>query len=211
MVEVSVTKPNVKNILAQLNPDRSFIANNLISKDIVPFSEGRLQTFFEGGLREGQLSEWGLRPGSGGREVLVDLLAAATQTQKWSLWVRPKSGVAVYPPAWNARGVKLDRMRFAYTDQPIADLKPLFMDSFFKLIIIDEPKNLSDEECSFLARRAQEQKQIICIIRPYFLCQKRGNVWAKLRVNMWRTGIAEQLCLQVIKGLSPRQMSLHKV
>lgn len=201
-------RTNVENILAQIDASGRHLFKGLISKDKLMLPEGAMASFLDGGLGWGELSEWGVPMGCGGREVIAQLLAHATQNKHWCLWVNSKSQVEVYPPAWESRGVDMSRVRFAETNQPVSDLKPVFMDPFFQFIVLDNPRTLSEDDLSFISRRAKSQRQIVLVLRNYFLSEKRGNVWAKLRVNIWRPDLASQLSLRIIKGLSPRQITL---
>jgi hypothetical protein len=60
-----------------------------------------------------------------------------------------------------------------------------------------------------MARRARVNGQVILLLRDFFLSPTRGNVWTKLRLNCWLDHSADQYQLQVIRGLSPRQLSLN--
>ncbi len=206
-----------------------FSAASLKAASLVPagdrLSSGitALDDFLGGGLSWGSVCEWGIPFGSGGREVLVSFLAGASSLSNhmgrvdqaavslpWTLWVQGRSGLTVYPPAWHARGVDLERVRFATSAKPVADLKPVFMDPLFKIIVIDAPRSLSDDDCAFLARQARAQGQLIIILRDFFLGERRGNVWARLRINCWCPDPVhrpESLCLRVVRGLSQRQMT----
>ena len=185
-----------------------------------------LDEFLGGGLSWGSVCEWGIPFGSGGREVLVSFLATISSTSTltsnqgrvdqtaaplpWTLWVQGRSGLTVYPPAWHARGVDLERIRFTTSAKPVSDLKPVFMDPLFKIIILDAPRSLSDDDCAFLARQARAHGQLIIILRDFFLGERRGNVWARLRINCWCPDPIhrpESLCLRVVRGLSQRQMT----
>ena len=171
-------------------------------------SIGALDQFLEGGLRVGTLAEWGAPLGRGGRDIVLQYLARSEQAQQWCLWVCGKRDVRVYPPAWSARGVALAKVRFAYSDQPVRDLKPLFLDPFFRVIVLDVTRGLSIDDCAFLAQRARANKQVIIVLRNYFLSEKRGNVWAQLRLNCWQDEDGARYHIRTVRGLSPRQLSL---
>ena len=178
-----------------------------LSSSITELSQG-----LEGGLRWGELSEWGSPWGSGGREVLLSFLSqlkySKSGQEQWCLWVQGQDGDAnVYPPAWEAKGVDLRYIRFTKSLKPVHDLNPIFMSPFFKFIVLDSPQNLSIEDCQFLGRQARRHQQSIVVVRNYFLSPKKGNVWAKLRLNCWHDYVRDQYMVKVIKGLSPRQIS----
>lgn len=155
-----------------------------------------LDHFFDGGLPYGSVVEWGLPLGLGGHEIVLAFLAQAAQSQttpsenplnpKWILWSSGRPELTVYPPAWHARGVNLEYIRFAKSTKPVEDLKPLFLDPFFKIIVLDAPKDFSEDDCAFIARQARAHGQLILILRDFFLGPRRGNVWARYRVNCAR-------------------------
>jgi hypothetical protein len=179
-----------------------------------------LDSFLEGGLPVGTVCEWGVPLGRGGRELLLAWLTAKSQEYShyhtgddekkphWSLWIHSFSDLDVYPPAWGAKGVSLKYLRFACSTRPLADLKPVFMDSLFKVIVIDSPQSFSDEDCSFLARQARLNGFVILLLRNFFLSPKRGNVWAKLRLNSYYSNDKQSYQVEMVRGLSPRKLSL---
>lgn len=173
-----------------------------------------LDDFLAGGLPFGTITEWGAPLGRGGRLVVARFLAAATQGRGlerpvMALWVRPAStALSVYPPAWRAQGVNLARVRFAHSARPVAELKPLFMDPLFKLIVLDSPEKMAPEDVAYLARQARANGQLILLLRNCMLSSERGNVWAKLRMNCWFEPFAAQpFRLQVIRGFSFRRLA----
>jgi len=172
-----------------------------------------LDDCFGGGLAWGQLSEWGMPMGCGGRELLLAFLAKATRERPpvWCLWVYPSSeGLAINAVAWAARGIDLQYLRYVCSDYPVSDLQALLWENFFQLVIFDAPRALRSEECAFLARNAQRHHQIIAIVRPYFLSSQRGNIWSRLRVNCWYESTTDLLQVDVVRGLSPRRISLPR-
>tara|TARA_B100001094_G_C18168584_1_gene793697 strand:- start:980 stop:1585 length:606 start_codon:yes stop_codon:yes gene_type:complete len=167
-----------------------------------------LDNFLEGGLRFGDICEFGIPWGQGGRNIIMPFLAAGTHQQLWALWVQNKPNIKINAPAWKSRGINLAHIRFVKSSYPLEQLKPIFMEDFFKIIILDAPK-MTKDDCAFLARQARQQNQLIFILRDYFLSQKNGNIWAKLRINCWRDPNFNQLNTQIIRGLSPRKISIN--
>ena len=182
-----------------------------------------LDDFLDGGLPRGAVTEWGAPLGRGGRDALLAWLARATQgapparpggveaadsAPSWALWVYGRTHLSIYPPAWLARGVSLQRMRFACSSKPLAELRPVFMDPLFRVIVLDAPRTFTDEDCAFVARQARANDQAVVLIRDAFIGPGRGNVWAKLRLNCWFEPAQQQYRLRVIRGLSPRQLAL---
>lgn len=179
--------------------------------------------FLEEGLSFGQLTEWGIPWGSGGRSLIVHFLAEASRRKQYGLWVHDQEGLELYPPAWQHLGVDLKYFRSSVTSQEkrqksafgftrkktvyaraIDDLKPAFMSPFFKVIIID--CHISPQDYAFLSQRARCQKQLIFVLRKHHLSSRMGNVWAKSRLNVWRDPLSKRFYLQSVKGFSPRQI-----
>ena len=150
-----------------------------------------LNALFEGGLPFGSLIEWGAPPGRGARELLATFISNATRTSAehrplWCLWVEGSKDLKFYPPGWRARGVNLNRLCVIASSAPVTQLKPIFSDSLFKLIVLDAPTSLSEGDLVFLAQKARAHQRLILLLRPYLLSNQRGNVWAKIRVNTWQ-------------------------
>ncbi len=162
-----------------------------------------LDALLKGGLRYGEVTEWGIPWGRGGRALLVRFLAALPPDQ-WGLWVHSRPDVMVNPPAFAAYGVSLERVRFCQTSQPLTDLKAIFMQDFFRLIVLDLQTPLSSDECAFLSQRAKANRQIIILVRHFFLASERGNVWAKRRVNCWQDEKSGLIVTRGIKGMDPQ-------
>jgi|GEM_PF-560156 len=203
-------------VMRTISPRSNSLAPQLISalstftarpKKVLPTHDPRINEFLEGGLPFGSLCEWGAPFGRGGREILCRFIAAATQSQQWSVWVNTKNRMSIYAPAWAARGVDFEYFRVAHSSRPMTELKPLLLDPFFRVIVLDAPCNLTDDDSALLARQARQNDQLIILVRDYLLSPKRGNVWAKIRVNCWQEQMAERFCLQSVRGLSPRQCS----
>ena len=172
-----------------------------------------LNDFFNGGLPWGYVCEWGSPWGTGGRELILTFLQQIQSGDQhrspfWSLWVQGQQSTQFYAPALHSRSVDLNYLRFAYTKSPLKDLKALFMESFFKVIVLDS-SYLSSEDCAFLKRQAKQLKQVIILVRPYFLSEKKGNVWAKTRLNCSYDTLHNEYSLSSVKGLSPRRLVVH--
>ena len=174
----------------------------------------RLNDFLAGGLPWGQLIEWGMPWGLGGRELLLSFLQAEPHLQQpyWCLWAYHRRHIYVYPPAWAARGIALQTTRFARCEHPLQDLKPALRGNFFRIIVLDgyQYPQLQQDDYRFLAQQARQQKTLVIVLRDHFLSTKKGNVWAKLRLNSWRDPIHQQHFVKVIKGLSPRQIGFSE-
>jgi hypothetical protein len=123
-------------------------------------------------------SDWPTNPTT---NAPTDDLGGASK--HWCLWVSARERFNPYPPAWRAAGVDLDRVRFAYTKAPIRDLRTLFIDDFFRVIVLDGPMQLTLDDCAFLSRHARLNRQIIVVIRDHLLSPSQHNVWARVRLN----------------------------
>lgn len=180
-----------------------------------------LDQFLDGGLPVGAVTEWGAPLGRGGREVLLAWLTqlgkpsvagGSEEAPAWALWAYSRAHLAIYPPAWQARGVPLARVRFAAVAAPLAELRPIFLEPLFRFIVIDGPRSFSDEDCAFVARQARLNDLIVIVARDGFLGPEapmsRSNVWARLRLNCWFDDLSRQYRLQVVRGMSPRQLVL---
>ncbi len=162
-----------------------------------------LDDLFQGGMPLGAICEWGCPPGLGGRQLLLSFLAQATHASRkwWCLWVNGHDQLSVYPPAWQAQGVDLRHLRFADSREPVADLRPVFLDGLFRVVVLDAPQRLSKDDCAFLAQQAREQKQLIIIVRNHFLSPQFGNVWARYRLNCRRDGLGGDYEVWGVRGV----------
>ena len=152
----------------------------------------------------------------GGRELVAAYVASATQgstvAAPWRcLWVQGgRAELDIHPPALRARGVDLGRFFLTTSPEPVRQLKPIFLDPVFKLIVIDAPEKLSDGDLVFIAQKARAHRQIILLLRPHFLTDGRGNVWAKVRVNAWQQEASPgTFRLESIRGLVQRSVIVN--
>jgi hypothetical protein len=148
-----------------------------------------LDRFLVGGLPFGSIVELGSPLGQGGRRPLIEFVAAATQGHStpmpcWVLWVYGSG--QVYPPAWRAHGVDLQRICFARSYKPLADLRPALLSPLFKMIVLDAPTQLSADDLTFLAHHVRLQNKLLVLIRNHLLQQDGHSVWPRLRLNCWR-------------------------
>jgi hypothetical protein len=158
------------------------------------------------GLAFGTLLEMGIPFGNGGRRLLALLLAAATRgacdAQKhWCLWISARQQPAVYPPAWQALGVDLNRLRFASSECQVGDLRAVFLDDFFRVIVIDHPNGLKPDEHIFLAQCARRHHKIIVVARDTHLSASDSNTAARYRLNVSRPARQNILELLPVRGL----------
>ncbi|HEX9665475.1 MAG TPA: hypothetical protein VGA95_02860 [Thermodesulfobacteriota bacterium] len=142
-----------------------------------------LDELFSYGIKPGKLIEWGLPQGRNGRIFPILFLRNEIPL---TIWIYADLGLDIYAPTWASHGIDLRRIFFIKCDDPVKKLKPLFLDDTFKIIVIDSPTKLSKGDISFISVQARANKQIIFLIRNYFLSPRIGNPFAHIRVNCSR-------------------------
>ena len=171
-----------------------------------------IDTFLEGGIPFGSITEFGMPLGREGRVLMLKFLANATQGKLakpvWTLWVSSHEDFQVFPPAWFAKGISPSRMVFTHSQRPLRDLKRAIMHPLFKVIILDSPQKFTKDDCSFVSRQARANRQLVVLLRNFFLSNRQGNIWAKLRINCWKRHANRELVMKVIRGLSHRQLTI---
>ena len=155
-------------------------------------------------IRPGDLVEWGIPPGFNGRLIPLQLLK---QDIPLSVWIYHHHGLGVFASSWISHGVDLQRLFFIAAENPVRELRPLFLEDTFKRIIIDAPRRFSDGDMAFVSQQARKQGQIVFLIRHYFLSPRRGNPHASLRLNSWQSG-KRSFSLQIIKGSNTGRINL---
>ncbi len=190
---------SIKELTSQLSPFGLQSASFHSREKRVASGIEALDKLLEGGLSEGSVSEWGMPFGQQGRELIIPWLATMTE-ENWALWILSRPGLSIYPPAWAARGVSLQHMRFAHSNKPVAELKQAFMEPFFKFIIIDAPMHFSPEDCAFVAKCARANGQIVILLRNWLLSSKKGNVWAKTRLNCCFDEKQQSFVIKALRG-----------
>lgn len=169
-----------------------------------------LDQWFGGGLPMGSVTEWGCPLGYGGRRLLFRFLARATKVHAWPcLWVNGHEELQVFPPAWESSGVDLNLLRFVDASAPVKDLRPVFLEPVFRIVVLDAPARLSKDDCAFLTQQARLWKQSVIIIRNYLLTPERGNVWARLRLNVQYDQVKQVYDLSSVRGLARPTMRLE--
>lgn len=171
-----------------------------------------LNDFFDGGLQSGDLIEWGIPWGQECRELVLHFISGAHhrphQNPFWCLWVDNRNTLEVYPPGWKARGVDLSYIRFATCIDPINELKAIFLEDFFKLIILDGFEHIKGEKCQFLAQMARQHRFIVFLLKDRILDSDKGNVWARRRLNVTFDHNRQQYKLIGIKGFSQKSIQI---
>lgn len=147
-------------------------------------------------VRDGDIVEWGIPPGFNGRLIPLQFLKQDIPT---SVWIYHHHNLAIFASSWISHGVDLDRLYFIRSANPVAELKPLFLEDTFKRIFIDSPKKLSSGDLAFIASQARLNRQTIFLIRHFFLSRKNGNAYAGIRINSWQNDQGK-FVIQVIKG-----------
>lgn len=174
----------------------------------------RVDDFLEGGLPFGSITEFGMPLGKEGRALALKFVANATRGIRakpvWTLWISSHTTFRVFPPAWFARGVSPARILFAQSDRPLRDLKRAISNPIFKLIILDSPGKFTREDCFFVNRQARQNRQLVMLLRDFFLSNRQGNIWANLRINCWKRHASGEFMIRVIRGLSQRELSISE-
>jgi predicted ATP-dependent serine protease len=145
----------------------------------------KLDECLGGGLEVGGVSEWGMPSGHGSRILLMNLITRLTNDhkQKPVLWVLGQPGVKVFATAWMSLGVEMSKILFANSFKPLKDLREVFMEPAFSLVVLDSPKSFSKEEYAFISKQAQKNSMHVAFLQNYLLSEKIGNVWARKRLN----------------------------
>lgn len=197
------TALGVKDLVSRLE-GRISMAGNLGRVEKISTGIQSLDDLMGGGLEVGGVSEWGMPAGNGARFILVKLLQNLTNQEyaKPVLWTLGQPGVKILASGWMSLGINLNKLLFAKSFKPICDLREAFLEPVFSLLVFDCPKNLSREEHAFISKQAMKMKVHVCILQNYFLTGKKGNVWAKSRINCSNSGAASiaKLELTSIKG-----------
>ena len=152
----------------------------------------------------GDLVEWGIPPGLNGRLIPLQLLKHNIPP---SVWIYHHHGLGVFASSWISHGVDLQRLFFICSENPVRELRPLFLEDTFKRIIIDAPRKFSGGDMAFVSQQARKQGQVVFLIRHFFLSEKRGNPHASLRINTWQSG-KSAFSLQLIKGSGSGRVTL---
>ncbi len=194
------------NTLKNLRESLMSTASPLASSP--PLSSGQtvLDDFLEGGLRWGELSEWGLPWAQTQRELIFRFLVSAQHSPSWILWVYGRQDISINPLAWQAHGLNLSRLRFVQAQRPVQELKPLFLSSLFRIIVLDGVQQLAEDDYGFLARQARRHQQVVMILHPHQLSLGSGNVWARMRINCWFDSEKQSICAEILKGRRPKQL-----
>ncbi len=162
-----------------------------------------------GGLQEGELSEWGLPWGQGLRELILPFIRyAQEECHYWVLWVSGHDRAKINPWAWHARSIQLDTIRFVVSPSPLDELRAIFLSDFFRVIVLDQIPNLSEEDCQHLARQARRSGLTILILRDGQLDTRVGNIWTRLRLNAERQSPAGDVRIDLVKGRRPQSLQL---
>ncbi|MBT3585039.1 MAG: hypothetical protein HN509_09035 [Halobacteriovoraceae bacterium] len=161
----------------------------------------------KGGLRRGKIVEWGAPRGHYGR--LAPLAFLRGEDCPPVVWVYNHKDVTVYPPAWASLGIDLSHFFFVDCKRPLPDLRPLFLDPVFPIIVLDSPSKLSPGDWSFMAAKVRENGQILFVIRPFYLKSERGNPHAHWRINSWFHSKEGVLCASPVKGSQHETVKLE--
>ena len=158
-----------------------------------------LQSSFaeRGGVQFGQVMEWGAPHGHCARMLLLSFLKANGPL----LWIYGHDeGVQINPAAWQSCGAKLEHFFFIRSHSPLPELRPIFLESTFKTIVIDAPKRIRAADWSFLSAKVRSNQQLLIVLQRYFLSRKQGNPHAKWRLNCNAMPARGHLRVSFVKG-----------
>ncbi len=164
----------------------------------------RLDSFLSPVNSEASLIEWGCPHGSLGRFIITSIIAS---TEGNCLWLFDQSQLCVYPNSWKDMGLDLDRINFINTNKPLKNLKPVFLESTYKSIVIDSCEFLSKADLQFLYQKSKEHKLSLFLIRHYFLSNRNGNPFFKYRLNASFSLKDDSFKLNFIKGQNRKEKS----
>lgn len=162
----------------------------------LPSGINRIDRLLKGGLALGEVSEWGMPRGRRGRQVIVQFIR---QFPEPSLWVS-NSENRIFPPSWSALGVNLKKTYFTECTEPVKELRPLFLEPLIKLIVIDRPQVLKDQDVAFLKQQVSKTGQTILVLRSYFLNAKRPNPLFRRRYNCSFDAHRATYTLRILRG-----------
>lgn len=163
-----------------------------------------LDRAFGDAVRPGHIIEWGIPQGRNGRVIPLLFLR---QHPGPLVWVYGDPALQVYAPAWASLGMDLERLFFIRSSEPVRQLRPLFLDNSFGIIVLDAPHRLSRGELAFISQQARRNAQRVFLIRNYFLGVGRGTALAGMRVNCWQNRQGGYT-VHVIKGQGGRKIQL---
>jgi len=156
------------------------------------------------GVGPGDLVEWGIPPGLNGRLIPLQLIKHHSPL---CLWIYHHHGLGVFASSWISHGVDMQRLFFICSENPVRELRPVFLEDTFKRIVIDAPRRFSNGDMAFVRQQARANGQIIFLIRHYFLDPGNGNPHASLRLNTWQSG-RRAFTLQSVKGVGQDKVIL---
>jgi hypothetical protein len=191
--DVRLEKSRLQYLQQHLKQARSVGASH---ETVLSSGVARLDALFAQAVRPGNIIEWGIPQGSNGRVIPLLFLR---HNDLPVVWIYGDPRLQVYAPAWAGYGVDLRRLFFIQSGEPVKQLRPLFLDNSFRIIVLDAPAKLSRGELAFIISQARHNRQVIFLLRNYFLSQQRGTALAALRVNCWQNNHGSH-SINVIKG-----------
>lgn len=202
-VEKSVLeKPALQHLRAHLKQARSMCARH---ETVLSSGVAELDALFARAVRPGNIIEWGIPQGSNGRVIPLLFLR---HNHVPAVWIYGDPQLQVYAPAWAGYGVDLRRLFFIQSAEPVKQLRPLFLDNSFHIIVVDAPASMSRGELAFISSQARHNNQVIFLLRNYFLSQNRGTALAAARVNCWQNTHGSH-SVNFIKGRHVKKIQLQ--
>lgn len=145
----------------------------------------------------GHLTEWGLPHGRGGRRMPLLLLGKLSEKVLW-LYDHPEA--LPYPQSLTPFGLSTENFHFACSQRPLRRFLPALVDTTYRNIVIDTSEPLRPGDFHTLARWARQSHRRFFLIRPFFLSHKKGNPFARIRINGSLQPHPMRLRWQILKG-----------
>jgi hypothetical protein len=101
--------------------------NNISTSGKLVSGITQLDELFEN-VRDGDVIEWGIPPGLNGRLIPLQFLKKDMPT---SVWIYHHHNLAIFASSWISHGVDLDRLYFIRSANPVAQLRPLFLEDTY--------------------------------------------------------------------------------
>jgi hypothetical protein len=152
--------------------------------------------------------EWGAPRDQFARSILASTLAYFKGP---ILWIHSHRNLTIFPPAWQSKGLDLNRLFFIQYSQTIKNIGPCFQTQLFNFIILDCPLKLTRSDLRQLQLWAKSYKYCLFILRPFLLSSNRGNPYAHLRFNLFYQFEQNTMLLQPIKGKIKKNICFNQL
>ncbi|MCJ8277705.1 MAG: hypothetical protein HRT44_02430 [Bdellovibrionales bacterium] len=149
--------------------------------------------------------EFGVPNGSLARIIPFQVL---NSFEKRTVLITDKSNKIIYPPSLATMGYTLDQIQVIQSSEPIRDLKTILTEDAYKCIVIDSSERISKADFNLFFSLTRTQKIKLFIFRGFYLSNKNGNSFCKLRVNSSYDIMRNTFKLNLIKGIGKKSLTL---